>query len=80
VQIALSNNQKIAPYVRALPALITRPEDEQRRLHLTAQLALHDQPETHWLFVLIDQFEEIFTLCNDEAYSHDSPEARGDYG
>jgi energy-coupling factor transporter ATP-binding protein EcfA2 len=67
VQIALSNNQKIAPYVPALPALITRPEDEQRRLHLTAQLALHDQPGTHRLFVLIDQFEEIFTLCNDEA-------------
>jgi hypothetical protein len=50
----------------ALPALIIRPEDEQRRLHLAAQLALHDQPENHRLFILIDQFEEIFTLCNDE--------------
>jgi hypothetical protein len=50
----------------ALPGLVTRPEDEQRRLHLTAHLALHDRPETHRLFVLIDQFEEIFTLCNDE--------------
>ena len=52
--------------IAALPALVTRPEDEQRRLHLTAQLVLHDQPETHRLFLLIDQFEEVFTLCNDE--------------
>jgi hypothetical protein len=51
----------------ALPALVTRPEGEQRRLHLIAHLALHDQPESHRLFVLIDQFKEIFTLCNDEA-------------
>jgi energy-coupling factor transporter ATP-binding protein EcfA2 len=67
LQIALSNNQKIALHMAALPALVTRPEDEQRRLHLIAHLALHDQPESHRLFVLIDQFEEIFTLCNDEA-------------
>ena len=67
LQIALSTNQQIALHMAALPALIIRPEDEQRRLHLTAQLALHDQPENHRLFILIDQFEEIFTLCNDEA-------------
>jgi hypothetical protein len=67
LQIALANNQQIASYRAALPALITRPEDEQRRLHLTAHLALHDRPETHRLFVVIDQFEEIFTLCNEEA-------------
>jgi WD40 repeat protein len=64
--IALAANQKIATYLAALPALIGRPEDDQRRLHLTARLALHDAPEAHRLFVLIDQFEEIFTLCNDE--------------
>ena len=65
LQIVLSTNQQIALHMAALPALIIRPEDEQRRLHLTAQLALHDQPENHRLFILIDQFEEIFTLCND---------------
>jgi hypothetical protein len=48
------------------PALIARPEDEQRRLHLTARLVLHNTPEAHRLFVLIDEFEEIFTLCNQE--------------
>ena len=67
LQIALSTNQQIALHMAALSALIIRPEDEQRRLHLTAQLALHDQPENHRLFVLIDQFEEIFTVCSDEA-------------
>ena len=67
LQIALAANQQIAPHLAALPELIVRPEDEQRRLHLTARLALHDAPEAHRLFVLIDQFEEIFTLCNDEA-------------
>jgi energy-coupling factor transporter ATP-binding protein EcfA2 len=66
LQIALSTNQQIALHMAALPALIIGPEDEQRRLHLTAQLALHDQPENRRLLILIDQFEEIFTLCNDE--------------
>jgi hypothetical protein len=49
-----------------LPLLITRPEDESRRLHLTAQLALHGRPQTDRLVVFIDQFEEVFTLCHDE--------------
>jgi WD40 repeat protein len=66
LQIALSNNRQVAEHMAALPALITRPEDQQRRLHLIAQLTLHDQPETCQLFVLIDQFEEVFTLCNDQ--------------
>jgi energy-coupling factor transporter ATP-binding protein EcfA2 len=67
LQIALAANGKIAPHLAALSAIITRPEDQQRCLHVTAQLALHEQPETHRLFVLIDQFEEIFTLCSDDA-------------
>ena len=67
LQIALANNQKVAVHLGALPALVSRPEDEQRRLHLITHLALHDQSESCRLFVLIDQFEEIFTLCGDEA-------------
>ena len=66
LQIALAANERIAPHLPALASLIVRPEDEQRRLHLTARLALQNAPETQRLFVLIDQFEEIFTLCNDE--------------
>jgi energy-coupling factor transporter ATP-binding protein EcfA2 len=67
LQLALYHTQQIASHIGALPALITRPEDEQRRLHLTAGLALQGKPESHRLFVLVDQFEEIFTVCNDEA-------------
>jgi hypothetical protein len=67
LQIALAANPKIAQHLPALSGIITRAEDEQRRLHIIAQITLHDQPETQRLFVLIDQFEEIFTLCNDEA-------------
>jgi WD40 repeat protein len=66
LQIAFANNRQIASHLVALPALITRPEDDQRCLHLIASLILHDQSEKHRLFVLIDQFEEIFTSCNDE--------------
>jgi hypothetical protein len=65
-ELALANNRQIAPHIAVLSGLITRPEDEQRRLHVISRLALHDRPETHRLFVLVDQFEEIFTLCNDE--------------
>jgi WD40 repeat protein len=66
LQIALAQDPQIAARFAALPTLITRPEDEQRRLHLTARLCLDNRPETHRLFILIDQFEEVFTLCNDE--------------
>jgi TIR domain len=67
LQIALSNHPQVALHMAALPALITQSEDQQRILHLTARLVPHDQPETYRLFILIDQFEEIFTLCDDEA-------------
>lgn len=67
LQIALSNNQQISPHLAALPTLISRPEDGERRLHLTAQLALHEQPESSRLFLFVDQFEETFSLCRDEA-------------
>jgi hypothetical protein len=59
-------HEQIARHLAAVPALITRPEHEQRRLHLTAGIALPERPGSHRLFVLIDQFEETFTLCKDE--------------
>ena len=67
LQIALAAHERIAPHLPALASLITRPEDEQRRLHLAARLALQNAPETDRLFILIDQFEEVFTLCRDES-------------
>jgi hypothetical protein len=37
-----------------------------RALHLAAKLALQDVPSGRHLLLLVDQFEEIFTLCKDE--------------
>jgi len=39
---------------------------DPRMLHLTARFALHAAPADRRLVVLIDQFEEVFTLCTDE--------------
>jgi hypothetical protein len=58
LQIALSAHPQIAPHLAALTALITRPEDEQRRLHLITRLVLHDQPENHRL-VVVNGLEQI---------------------
>lgn len=40
--------------------------EDARLLHLTTRLALHDAPAERRVVVLIDQFEEVFTLCSDE--------------
>jgi WD40 repeat protein/energy-coupling factor transporter ATP-binding protein EcfA2 len=39
---------------------------DARTLHLTTRLALHDAPPERRFIVLVDQFEEAFTLCSDE--------------
>ena len=36
LQVALANHRQVAPHVAAVSGLIVSPEDEQRRLHLTA--------------------------------------------
>jgi hypothetical protein len=41
--------------------------DDQKSLHRFAWLALHDAPRSRRLVVLVDQSEEVFTLCEDEA-------------
>jgi WD40 repeat protein len=38
---------------------------DERTLHLAARLAVDDGPADGKLLVLVDQFEEIFTLCTD---------------
>ncbi|MET8682932.1 hypothetical protein ABZV77_01850 [Streptomyces sp. NPDC004732] len=42
--------------------LVTDP----RALHLTVLKALADQPDDAELLLVVDQFEEIFTLCSDD--------------
>ena len=39
---------------------------DQRQLHLTTRLALADAPPERTIALVVDQFEEIFTLCRDE--------------
>ena len=46
--------------IRGLPG-------NERLLHLTARLALRNAPVERRLVVLVDQLEEAFTLCRDEA-------------
>jgi WD40 repeat protein/energy-coupling factor transporter ATP-binding protein EcfA2 len=40
--------------------------EDERTLHLSVSLGLSGQPQTARTVLLIDQFEEIFTLCHDE--------------
>jgi WD40 repeat protein/energy-coupling factor transporter ATP-binding protein EcfA2 len=40
---------------------------DARTLHLNTRLALHDAPSERRFVILVDQFEEVFTLCSDEA-------------
>src|SRR5262249_6369367 len=44
-------------------ALRDELDSEPRALHLTALQALADRPADSELLVIVDQFEEIFTLC-----------------
>ncbi len=50
----------------AIRGLISDLLQDRTTLHLTARLALHEASAAR-LVVLADQFEEVFTLCTDEA-------------
>jgi len=54
------------PSAVAIKGLISGLAQDRTTLHLTARLALREAPAAR-LVVLADQFEEIFTLCTDEA-------------
>ncbi len=46
--------------------LIQSLQKEDATLHREAGIALHGTPEDRRLLVLVDQFEEVFTLCDQE--------------
>jgi WD40 repeat protein len=46
---------------------VDRLADDERTLHLAAALAMAREPAGTKLLVLVDQFEEVFTLCTDPA-------------
>jgi WD40 repeat protein len=50
----------------ALSRLMDALGADQRQLHLTIRLALTDAPADRTIALVVDQFEEIFTLCRYE--------------
>ena len=46
-------------------------KDGERSLHVAAGLVLGEPPQADRLVVLVDQFEEVFTTCMDEAERRD---------
>ena len=50
----------------AVTKLISDLQDNPRALLQSALVALGDRPASHRLVVVVDQFEELFTLCQDE--------------
>jgi tetratricopeptide (TPR) repeat protein len=55
------------PSLAALRDVIESLEDDPRALHLAVRLALRDAPPAQRLVILVDQFEEVFTLSQDAA-------------
>lgn len=62
---ALAADPSIGPGVD-VGDLARRLVSEPERLHLTVRVALHGRPESDRVLILVDQFEEVFTLCTDE--------------
>ncbi len=52
---------------RGLPSLLADLQTGPKALHQLILESLADQPEETRLVLVIDQFEEVFTLCHDEA-------------
>ncbi|HYO16288.1 MAG TPA: TIR domain-containing protein [Thermoanaerobaculia bacterium] len=65
--VALTSAARLGDSVSALRELIRDLREDSRTLHLITRLALHDVPAERRFVVLVDQFEEVFTLCSDEA-------------
>jgi tetratricopeptide (TPR) repeat protein len=53
------------PSLATLRDLIDGLKQDQRSLHLITRQVLSDGPATRRLTVVVDQFEEVFTLCQD---------------
>ncbi|VFM99878.1 MAG: TIR domain-containing protein [Candidatus Kentron sp. G] len=64
---ALYGNETIRAVVPDAGNLMDRFAEEERRLHLTTKTALHGNPESRRAVIIVDQFEEVFTLCQAQA-------------
>jgi tetratricopeptide (TPR) repeat protein len=64
--VALAGLDGTKPSPVAVQALMSSLRSEENTLHLTTRLALRDAPPAARLVVLVDQCEEVFTLCDEE--------------
>ncbi|HEX4497160.1 MAG TPA: TIR domain-containing protein [Thermoanaerobaculia bacterium] len=64
--VALADASGLGNSPSAVRDLIRDLDADPRMLHLTTRLALRDAPADRRLVLLVDQFEETFTLCPDE--------------
>jgi WD40 repeat protein len=51
----------------AMQATVDRLAQDARSLHLSVELGLADRPAVERVVVVVDQLEEVFTLCHDES-------------
>jgi hypothetical protein len=64
--LALVNVDSTNKTLQGTRTLISNLESDERSLHLQIRLALSHKPKNARVFIFIDQFEEILTLCHDE--------------
>ena len=64
--IALAAEPALKESVSSVRSFMSDLCDDERTLHLMVRTALHNAPETRRVVILIDQFEEIFTLCQSD--------------
>ncbi len=64
--VALMANDAIGAATGSLTALVDELASDERRLHRQVRLVLHGRDEDARVVVVVDQFEEVFTLCTDE--------------
>ncbi len=65
--VALARVNDGAPSPSKVRQLIRELREAPNGMHLFARLAFGGAPSRQRLMVLVDQFEEVFTLCQDEA-------------
>jgi hypothetical protein len=65
--LALGRAEPSADVLAATRRVLTSLEADERTLHLHVRLALASQPSESRCCLVVDQFEEIFTLCQERA-------------
>lgn len=67
--VALSRVVNVGQGASALADLIGELQRNEKALHLTARQSLPENASGIMLVILVDQFEEVFTLCNKEGFA-----------